>query len=258
LWSLYERAKSQPGWRTALFRASQTGVLPEVELEAARTAMSPAEYAQEFECSFDAAIPGAYYGELIAAAEAAGQIGAVPHDPLLTVDTAWDLGVGDATAIWFCQRVGREVRLIDYHESSGMGLAHYAELLRGKGYRYGEHILPHDARAREMGSGKSRVETLTALGFRPRVLAPAEVADGREAVRQLIPRCWFDAGKCARGLEALRHYRAEWDERAQALKAKPRHDWASHGADALRYLAMGLREETGAPPAIDYDDRGVV
>jgi len=259
LWQLYERARTAPDWRAALYRASETAALPAEELAAARAAMSEEEYAQEFECSFDAAIRGAYYGKLIAEAEAQQRIGRVPHDPNLLVHTAWDLGVGDATAIWFYQRHRRELRLIDYAEASGAGLDHYVRLLQGKGYAYGEHVLPHDAHVQELGSGKTRVETLTALGVRPRVLSAHRVEDGIHAVRQLLPRCWFDGEKCARGLEALRHYRSEWDERRQALRERPLHDWSSHAADAFRYLAMGLREETGEPmPKIAYDDRWIV
>jgi hypothetical protein len=258
LWRLFERAKSAPGWRAALFPASETGVLPAAELAAARAAMGEAEYAQEFECSFDAAIRGAYFGPAIARAEAEGRVRRVPHEPLRPVDTAWDLGIGDATAIWFCQRVGGEIRLIDYHEAAGVGLDHHAAVLRAKGYAYGEHILPHDAEARELGSGKSRVEMLTALGFRPRVLPLSKLPDGIEQARALLARCWFDAERCAKGLEALRHYRAEWDERLGTTRERPRHDWASHGADAFRYLAMGLREEARPQPPIVYDNRAIV
>jgi phage terminase large subunit len=258
-WRLYEQAKTAPGWSAALFRASATNAIPAAELAAARATMSEEEYMQEFECSFDAAIRGAYYAREIAAADAAGRIGRAAYDPRLPVHTAWDLGVGDATAIWFCQLAGREIRLIDYYESSGAGLDHYAKLLQGRGYVYGEHILPHDARVQELGSGKTRVETLTALGFRPRMLEAHKLDDGINAARLLLPRCWFDVGTCARGLEALRHYRCEWDPRRQAFRAQPRHDWASHGADAFRYLAMGLRESREERmPKLHYDDRGIV
>ena len=259
LWQLYERAKTAPDWQAALYRASETDALPAEELAAARAVMSEEEYAQEFECSFDAAIRGAYYGKAIAQAEAEKRIGRVPHDPNLLVHTAWDLGVGDATAIWFYQRHRRELRLIDYAEASGAGLDHYARLLQAKGYAYGEHVLPHDARVQELGSGKTRVETLTSLGIRPRVLSAHRVEDGINAVRLLLPRCWFDAEACARGLEALRHYRSEWDERRQAFRERPLHDWSSHAADAFRYLAMGLREESQERmPKIVYDDRWIV
>ena len=259
LWQLYERARTAPDWLAALYRASETDALPKEELAAARAVMSAEEYAQEFECSFDAAIRGAYYGEPMAKAEADGRIGAVPHEPRLVVHTAWDLGVGDATAIWFYQRHRREIRLIDYHEASGAGLDHYARVLQGKGYSFGEHVLPHDARVQELGSGKTRVETLNGLGIRPRVLGQHKLEDGINAVRLLLPRCWFDAAKCARGLEALRHYRPEWDERRQAFRERPLHDWSSHAADAFRYLAMGLREEQDPyMRKLVYDDRWIV
>ena len=259
LWQLYEQAKTAPGWGGHLYRASATGILPAEELAAARGAMSAAEYAQEFECSFDAAIRGAYYAEEMAADDAAGRIGRAEHEPSLPVDTAWDLGIGDATAIWFFQRAGREIRLIDYYEASGHGLDHYARELQRRGYRYGEHLLPHDARVREMGSGKTRVEVLTALGFRPRVLESHKVEDGIGQARLLLARCWFDAGKCARGIEALRHYRCEWAARLQTFRPQPLHGWASHGADAFRYLAMGLRETGGEPMRpIRYNDAWIV
>jgi hypothetical protein len=259
LWQVYERAKTTPGWRAALYRASESGVLPDEELAAARTVMSAEEYAQEFECSFDAAIRGAYYGALIAKAEAEKRIGAVAHEPKLLVHTAWDLGVADATAIWFYQRHRREIRLIDYYEAAGVGLDHYARILQAKGYSYGEHVMPHDAEVQELGSGKTRLETLAGLCIRPRVLRQHKVPDGINAVRLLLPRCWFDAEKCARGLEALRHYRCEWDERRQVFGDRPLHDWSSHAADALRYLAMGLREEDAdRMPPIKYDDRWIV
>jgi hypothetical protein len=258
-WQVYAQAKTAPDWRAALFRASATGILPESELTAARTTMSEAEYAQEFECSFEAAIRGAYYAAEMAAAAAGGRIERVPHEPRLPVHTAWDLGVGDATAIWFYQLVGQEVRLVDYYENAGCGLDHYVHDLQQRGYLYGDHILPHDARVQEMGSGKTRVETLTALGFRPRVLDVHKLEDGISAARLLLPRCWFDAEKCARGIEALRHYRCEWDPRLRIFRDRPRHDWASHAADAFRYLAMGLRapRDERMPP-LRYDHRWVV
>jgi len=256
-WWLYEQAKATPGWRAALFRAGETGILPAAELDAARAIMSEPEYAQEFECSFDAAVRGAYYAKLMEAAAAEGRIGRVAHEPKLEVHTAWDLGVGDSTAIWFYQMHRREVRLIDYYEASGVGLDHYARELQRRAYVYGQHVLPHDAEVPDMGNGKTRVETLRGFGIQARVLPGHGVEDGINEVRRLLPRCWFDAAACARGIEALRHYRCEWDARRQVFRAKPLHDWSSHGADALRYLAMGWREEQKLPP-IRYENRGIV
>jgi len=256
---LYEAARKNDDWLAARFPASATGVIPAVELAAARAAMSEDQYAQEFECSFAAAALGSYYGKPLAQAEAEARIAAVPWAPRLPVVTAWDLGIGDSTAIWFCQQSGREARLIDYYEASGVGLDHYAKLLREKPYVYGDHILPHDAEVRELGTGRSRVETLRSLGIEPRVLPAARIEDGIDAVRNLLPRCWFDAGRCARGLEALRQYRRDYDDRLKAFKARPLHDWTSNAADAFRYLAMGLRRDDAdwAQP-IKYEDRWIV
>ena len=212
--------------------------------------MSEAEYAQEFECSFDAAIRGAYYGTLIAAAEAERRIGRVAHEPRLPVHTAWDLGVGDATAIWFFQRLRQEVRLIDYYEVLRRRPRPLcAGAAGGSGYAYGDHLLPHDARVQELGSGKTRVETLTALGIRPRVLAQHRLEDGINEVRLLLPRCWFDAEKCARGLEALRHYRCEWDERRQAFRDRPLHDWSSARGGCVPLSGDGAARADGGADA---------
>jgi hypothetical protein len=239
--TLYESARREADWFTARFRASETGVIPAEELDAARRTMSAEQYAQEFECSFDAAVAGAYYARAIDLAEQGNRIGRVPHEPKLPVITAWDLGIGDATAIWFAQQVGPEIRLIDYYEASGAGLAHYAKRLAELPYVYDEHLLPPDVAVHELGTGTSRLETLRSLGIRARVLRPSKIADGIEAARNLIPRCWFDAEKCERGLTALRQYRAEYDDRQKMLRPRPLHDWTSHAADAFRYLAVGLR-----------------
>ena len=247
-WEVYTSAERDPDWHAALYRASETGIIPTVELEAARRQMTPEQFAQEFECSFQAAIQGAYYGREMAAAEDGGRVARVPWEPAAPVDTWWDLGIDDATAIWFAQSVGREVRLIDYYEASGVGLDHYAKVLGERAYVYGRHILPHDARVRELGTGRSRVETLAGLGLRATVARQQSLEDGINAVRLLLPRCWFDAERCARGLDALRQYRTDYDERLGTFKTTPLHNWASHAADAFRYGAVTRREVTAATP----------
>lgn len=255
---LYDAAGNDPAWLAARYPASATGILPEAELAAARAIMSAQQYAQEFECSFSAGVPGAYYAALIDTAERDGRIGRVPWEPRLPVVTAWDLGIGDATAIWFAQMVGSgEIRVIDYFEAQGVPLSHYVKHLEALPYVYGEHLLPHDVAVRELGTGTTRLETLRQLGLRARVLKPQPLEDGIEAVRALLPRCWFDAGKCARGLEALRLYRPAYDARADLYSPRPLHDWTSHGADSFRYLALGLPtrrlpREAGPPPP-EYD-----
>lgn len=228
-----------PGWAWWVLRASETGLLTPEELEDARNSMDANTYAREFECDFDASIEGAYFAEEMAKAEAAKRICRVPVEPTVQVDTWWDLGIDDATAIWFAQDVGQERRLIDYMEVSGEGLPQIARRLEAKDYRYGRHILPHDAQARELGTGVTRVETLEKLGIRNiDVIPQQEVADGINAVRLMLSRCWFDAERCERGIEALKQYRREWDGKRQVWRERPRHDWASHAADAFRYGAL--------------------
>jgi phage terminase large subunit len=228
-----------PDWYRLTIKASESGIVPHEELQSLKRGMSSEQYAQEFECSFDAAIVGAYYGKLMTQAEADKRITGVPYEPTASVWTAWDLGIRDATAIWWAQTVGKEIRIIDYYEASGADLAHYVDQLRSRKYSYAGHIVPHDAQAKELGTGKSRLEVLSSLGMNNITVAPMHrVEDGINAARVFIPKCWFDANKCARGIDALKLYRAEYDDKLQALKPKPVHDWASHGADAFRYLAM--------------------
>lgn len=246
-YQLYTHASAamlEPGsdWFAALYRVDETGVIPEAELAALKSEMSDEAFRQEFLCDFSAAIPGAYYGRHMEAARNESRITGVLHEPSLPVITAWDLGMRDSTAIWFAQQVRNEVRLIDYYEASGVGLEHYAKVLQDKPYVYGDHLLPHDVKVTELGSGKSRLETLQALGVKVKPVANIPVEDGIDAVRRLLPRCWFDAQRCARGIDALTQYQTEWDDKLHIFKAGPRHDWTSHAADAFRYLAVGLRK----------------
>jgi hypothetical protein len=197
--------------------------------------------------AFAAAIEGAYYGEIITRIEKNGQITRVPYDEMLGVETAWDLGYKDSTSIWFYQRErGGAIRLIDYYENSGEGLAHYCKVLRNKPYRYVQHCLPHDVRVTEIGSGKTRKEQLEQLGLTNLVIAPdLSVMDGIEAVRNTLPKCYFDEVKCADGVKALRNYRKDWNDKLGTWANKPLHDWSSHCSDAFRYLAIAP-EHSGA------------
>jgi hypothetical protein len=228
-------------WFSLMLKASETELIPRTELDLARRELSEEQYAQEFECSFDAAIVGAYYGKLMADAEREKRICGVGYESAAQVWTAWDLGIRDATAIWFAQTVGREVRIIDYYEASGVDLGHYVREINARSYVYAGHIVPHDAQAKELGTGKTRLEVLESLGLKNMTLAPAHrIEDGINAARVFIPKCWFDAAKCARGIDALKLYRSEYDEKLQVLRPGPVHDWTSHAADAFRYLAMTL------------------
>lgn len=255
-WKIFERSKSENDWFSLMLKASETGLIDQSELDLARRDLTEDQYSQEFECSFEAAIVGAYYGKLMREADTDKRIAGVPYEPTAQVYTAWDLGIRDSTAIWFAQVVGREIRLIDYYEASGTDLGHYVRELGQRPYLYAGHIVPHDAQAKELGTGKSRLEVLESLGLKNITIAPMHrVEDGINAVRTIIPRCWFDAKKCSRGIDALKLYRSEFDDKLQALKPRPVHDWTSHAADAFRYLAMTLDTKivnTGFHRTINY------
>ena len=151
--------------------------------------------------------------------------------------------MGDSTAIIWFQQFGNEYRIIDYYENQGEGIPHYIKVVREKDYIYGRHIAPHDIRVREMGTGKSRYEVARDLGIRFDVCPNIQVDDGIEAVRSIIPRCYFYEKKCTILVEALRQYRKDYDEKNKVYKNRPLHDWSSHGADAFRYLALGTRDK---------------
>jgi hypothetical protein len=246
-YELYREAVADDDWLVETHKASETGIVDDLELASARKTMTEAEYLQEYECSWQAAIRGAYYGNLITDAEEQGRICSVPYDDTLPVETWWDLGVGDSTSIWFAQRAGMEIRLIDYYEMTGEGLPHYARILQNKGYIYGRHVAPHDIKVRELGSGKSRKEIGRELGIDFTVAPRQSVEDGIQAVRALLPKAWFDAERCQQGLEALRQYRSEYDDRLRTFKPRPLHDWTSHAADAMRYGAL-------VAPETEYQD----
>lgn len=253
-YKLLEMAKKNPKWfcevlvagsgKECTKREDGTPVISDEVIEDERLAGMPEEMiAQEFKCSFEAPLVGSYYGHALMIAEEQNRITKVPYDPLIPVDTFWDIGVADATGIWFVQQYGMELRIIDYYENSGEGLPHYLQVLKDRPYEaYGEHIGPHDLNVREFsGDGRSRIEVARSLGLKFRICPKHEVVDGIEAVRNIIPMCWFDEEKCARGIEGLRGYRKEWDEKNKCYKDHPLHDWTSHPADAFRYFAMSGR-----------------
>jgi hypothetical protein len=254
LWTL---AEDDPSWFRLNLKASETGLLDAAELTDARKMMSDDEYAQEYECSFEAAVKGAYYGKEMNDAEGSDRIVGVPYDPRLPVHTAWDLGVADSTVIWFIQVVGRETRVIDVLKGEGVGLDWYAKRLAERDYVWGSHYLPHDVEVRELGTGKSRKEVLQGLGIKATVCPNIPIADGIQAVRMLLPTCYFDKEKCKAGIEALRMYRREYDDKRQEFKVHPLHDWTSHYADALRYFAVGHKQRQQLQK-INYSSRGIV
>jgi len=257
-WRIHEQARTDPAWFSLVLRVSQTHLLPEAEVEDLRRMLTPEAFDAEMECSFDAAILGSYFGKELADAETAGRITSVPYDPAIPVHTAWDIGIGDSTAIWFFQIVRAELHVIDHYEASGFALGHYVEVLKSKPYQYGRDYLPHDAMARELGTGRSIFETMKALsGRHPWIVRKLSVMDGINAARVTLAKTWFDAGNCHEGLEALRAYHAEFDERAKVFSDRPKHDWSSHSADAMRYMSLAWREiapDKPKPPPRDSWD----
>lgn len=246
LWKTYEERSEDAAWFAMLARASATGILPPDELDAMRADMTPEEYAQEMECNPDAAIRGAYWGKELADAEEQGRMASFDAEDA-PVHTAWDLGIGDSTAIWWWQAVGKEIRILDFYENHGHGLAHYAAVCASKPWKQGDDWVPHDARVKELGTGRTRIETLIGLGRKPRLVPDHKVDDGIEAVRRVLPLCWFRTPDTREGVEGLKQYQAEYDEKARTFKDRPRHDWTSHRADAIRYLAMAYREIVPEP-----------
>ena len=239
-YDLYNQAKQTEGWYAAIFKASQTNILDPEELLSAKAMMSDDLYDQEFECSFQAAITGSYYGAIIEDLEKNGKVTDYLYDDNLEVETWWDLGMNDQTVIWFVQRYRDEIRLIDYYEATGEGLDHYANVLDSKPYDYCKHIAPHDIRVRELGAyGKSRLESALELGIAFEVAPKLSIEDGIEAVRKALPNCLFDKNKCGKGIEALKAYQKRWDEKNQCFRNKPLHNFASHSADAFRTGVVG-------------------
>lgn len=235
-------------WYACTWKASETGYVDQRELDDARQDMGENKYLQEFECSFDAAVEGAIFAGEIEKLDRLGQLGAARWNNLLPVNTAWDLGFDDATAIWFFQHVpggmdGRGgINLIDYYEASGAGLDHFAQVLAQRGYRYGYHLFPHDVEQTELSSGRDRRSTLTQLGIRVSVVPKVKLkVDGINAGMVLLPRCAFNIERCSEGLDKLRLYRREFDQRLNVFRDKPVHDMFSHAADAFMTLATGLR-----------------
>ena len=199
-------------------------------------------FAQEYECSFDAAIVGAYYARDLERAERDGRIVDVPIDPAMPVNTVWDLGINDSTSIIFWQALrGGVIRVVDYYEAAGYGLDHYANILRQRGYNYGKHYGPHDLEVRELGTGKSRIEIAASLGIPFSMVPNMRVEDGINAARMILPRCWFDQRKTTRLRECLSQYREKHDEK-RGISLGPLHDWTSHAADAFRYLSLVANE----------------
>ena len=262
-YDLYQMAQSNEDWFCQkltvedTFKEDGSRIITEHDIEAERKAGKSEEFInQEYYCSFQSPLEGSYYGKKMDLAYDEKRICNVPYDPDLLVDTWWDLGIGDSTAIIFVQQHFNEIRVIDYFEAQGEGLPYYASVLSSKKYNYGEHIAPHDIVVKELGTGMSRMETAQKLGIPFKVARKLPIDDGINAVRSMLGQCWFDKTKCRVLIDALRHYHKEYDPRIKEWKAKPFHDWSSHACDAMRTGAVG-RKRAVVPKKPDRYRKGI-
>ena len=250
-YELYKMAQKMPEvWHSEIKTAEETGVFTQQQLEQVKAEiLSEGKtldfFNQEFLCSFNNPIEGAYYSKIIDDIDKQGRIGNYPYNPALPVYTFWDLGVGDATTIWFAQFIGDEVRIIDYIEDNNRGMNTYIKEVKDKPYIYEQHYAPHDIQIREFTNGKSRLETALELGLRFMIAPKLSIEDGIDAVRAILPKCFFNEPTTRRGLLTIKNYKKEFDNKNNTFKLQPKHDWASHGADAFRYLAVSYRENIG-------------
>lgn len=256
----YNLARNDPTWFAQVLSAKDTGVFTAAQLENELKEYQndygkdegEAFFEQEYNCSFEAALVGSYYGSYLNRAVKEGRIGKVPIDRSVLVHTGWDLGVSDSTGIWFIQRAGREYRLVDYYEAAGVGLDEYARVLDEKRaehrWVYGMHYFPHDMAVRELSNGgRSRADTMKNLGYRPIIVSQSSVMDGVNATRKLLDQCWIDETRCERGLNALRNYRREWDERLKMFRDNPLHDWACVTEETLVLTRNGTQRISDLP-----------
>jgi len=250
---LFDHAQSSSEWFSELLTVRDTGALTSEELDYAEREyialygedVGRAQFQQEYLCSWSAAILGAFYALEMAAVRNEGRVIAIDAIKTAPVHRAWDLGVRDDTALWWWQQQGAQVAILDHYAASGVGVEHYAEIIQRRnaehGWVSGADFVPHDAKIKEWGSGKTRVETMLQLGLRPELVPMATVADGINAARRLLPLCVFHP-RCEEGISALEQYSREWDDDKKAFRASAIHNWTSHPADSFRYLALARQQ----------------
>jgi phage terminase large subunit len=266
---MLDMARESPDWFAEVLTVDDTQAISAEAVERSRREYrgifgqeaGDALIEQEYYCSFEAAVLGSYWGALIRRAEQEGRIIDLPVASDLSVQTAWDIGVDDAMAIWCFQVYPDRLHIVDYYENHGLGFDHYCRWLDERGY-HGTDWVPHDAKIREVGApgARTRIETLVTLGRKPALVPNQGLMDGINAGRRKIPVAWFDRKRCARGLDCLREYKTLFDEARHVFLKTPAHDWASHGADAWRYLSLTWRApgkdpdepRLGTPDGIPY------
>lgn len=239
-YQLWTRANEDPDWFALMMRASETGLISAEELEDARRTMSEDQYQQEFECSFEAAIVGAYYGQALQAAKVEKRIGFLPRDPLMPIKAFWDIGVSDATSIWVAQWIGREIRVLDHYEAVGQPLSAHLSWLRDKGYGSAECYLPHDGTDRDAVTAIRFEDHISSAGFKVQTIpnqGKGAALKRIEAARRIFPAIRFNEATCAAGIEALAAYHEKRDEKRN-IGLGPEHDWSSHSADAFGLMCV--------------------
>ncbi len=242
---IYKRSQEERGWFSLTLKASESGILDEEELLEMKAQMEPEEFEQEMECDFTAAVKGTYYAGLIQQMEIRKSISVdvAIYDPGYSVKVACDLGRTDNTAMWFWQETPRGICVIDYYENQGVHLDHYIEMLNDKGYRYEEVWVPHDAVAKTLATKRSTIEQMLDAGFPCKLTPRLSVQHGIDAVRKILPTLKINQNKCFAGIEALRAYSRTYNELTKQFSDTPKHDWASDGADAMRYMALVCHEK---------------
>lgn len=261
-YAMYEMAKNNPRWFAEVSTIHDTGALSPHQLDESLAEyvalygedLGTAQFEQEYECSFNAAILGAFYAREMVNVRKEGRIAEIEPIPGLPVHRAWDIGVKDDTSIWWFQVVGTQVFILDCYSQSGVGVDHFAEIIEQRrkqhGWIDGIDFVPHDAKVKEWGTGRTRVETMQGLGLNPQVVPLAGKLDGINAARKTLARSVFHPRTEEQGISALEQYRREWDDDKKTFKASEVHDWSSHLADAFRYLAMAWRAAPTEAPEV--------
>lgn len=244
-YKIFNNAQSAPDWFSMLLRASESGILPQSELDRIRSQMNDEDaYQQEFECNFDAAVRGSYYGKIINGM--GHRLRANIFDLHLPVDCAFDLGIRDDSAVWFWQRGANETRYIDFDDAAGLSVKEWKERLDAKPFKLRYIWLPHDAKARSLQTGKSTVEQFHSIGVKVRLTPTISLQNGIQAARDMLQRCFMETeNRCAEGLDLLRLYQRLYDTKTQSFAESPRHDFTSHAADAFRYSSLVAHRELG-------------
>lgn len=265
--AMLDHAQASPRWFAEVSSVTQTGALTADQLAESLAEyvalygedLGRAQFEQEYLCSFNAAILGAFYAKEMLAVRAEGRVGDFEPDPDQPIYTAWDIGVRDSTAIWWFQILHGRLLILDFYATHGVGVDHYAEVVKARfpGHKRGASFVPHDARVTEWGSGRTRFETMQALDMNPYVVGQVPNADGHQFIRKTLPLCVFHTRTEAEGMAALENYRREWDDDLKTFKASALHDWSSHGAKAFQYLSQGWRDldPIPAPPPPPKDIR---